>query len=143
MGTRRIWNVNSIGIWKMVYNLVKDNNLIIVMNKVKVHSDDTGNNIADSLSKQGLNEKDDDYRVYINIDSETSWEYMVYWKGNITRKFKKFMKKYNQVKLISFIPKVNSVPNGFLCLKLKIYRKMNNLHMKTKKLLNRGDRNYI
>ncbi|CAB4478964.1 hypothetical protein RhiirA5_405677 [Rhizophagus irregularis] len=98
MGTRRIWNVNSIGIWKMVYNLVKDNNLIIVMNKVKVHSDDTGNNIADSLSKQGLNEKDDDYRVYINIDSETSWEYMVYWKGNITRKFKKFMKKYNQVK---------------------------------------------
>ncbi|PKK59586.1 hypothetical protein RhiirC2_794639 [Rhizophagus irregularis] len=72
-GTRRIWNVNSIGIWKMVYNLVKDNNLIIVMNKVKVHSDDTGNNIADSLSKQGLNEKDDDYRVYINIDSEISW----------------------------------------------------------------------
>ncbi|PKC10785.1 hypothetical protein RhiirA5_413919 [Rhizophagus irregularis] len=38
--TRKIWNINSIGLWKMMYRFVKEDNLDVLMMKVKSHSDD-------------------------------------------------------------------------------------------------------
>jgi hypothetical protein len=46
-----------------------------------------------------LYENNDNSKIFFNIDSEISWEYMMYWKGKLVRESPRdFMKKYNQCK---------------------------------------------
>jgi ribonuclease HI len=52
--TRRIWNIKFIALWKLLYKFIKDNNLSVSIFKVKSHSNNVGNDMADSLCKLGL-----------------------------------------------------------------------------------------
>jgi ribonuclease HI len=56
--TRQIWNFNYIGLWKLIYKYIKDHDMTISVFKVKSHSNNLGNDIADSLCKAAFIKKD-------------------------------------------------------------------------------------
>jgi ribonuclease HI len=71
--TRRIWN--------MLYRFINDNYLEVAIFKVKSHSNNVGNDMADLLCKMGLVETNVKFITEIRIDTSLSWKYMVYWRG--------------------------------------------------------------
>ncbi|EXX64219.1 hypothetical protein RirG_144880 [Rhizophagus irregularis DAOM 197198w] len=70
--TRRIWNVKFSGIWKWVRYMVKYLDLNISVYKIKGHSGDLGNEMADSLSKLALRETEGSLITYLNIPEDMS-----------------------------------------------------------------------
>jgi hypothetical protein len=94
--TRRIWDIKSIVLWKLLYKFIKDNNLNVLIFKVKSHSNNVGNEVADSLCKLELLETNYQFMTEIKIDASLTWEYMVYWRGILIKEgAREFMKKIN------------------------------------------------
>ncbi|GBC41334.1 hypothetical protein GLOIN_2v1811257 [Rhizophagus irregularis DAOM 181602=DAOM 197198] len=95
--TRRIWNVKFSGIWKWVRYVVKYLDLNISVYKIKGHSGDLGNEMADSLSKLALRETEGSLITYLNIPEDMSWEYNLYWRRELIKEAPRdFMKEFNQ-----------------------------------------------
>ncbi|CAG8777980.1 15790_t:CDS:1, partial [Rhizophagus irregularis] len=95
--TRRIWNVKFSGIWKWVRYMVKYLDLNISVYKIKGHSGDLGNEMADSLSKLALRETEGSLITYLNIPEDMSWEYNLYWRRELIKEAPRdFMKEFNQ-----------------------------------------------
>jgi hypothetical protein len=91
--------VNCGSLWKTINTFIKETNLNLSIFKVKSHSNDIGNDIADGLCKLAIMEDDDKLKTLIKLNNCMSWEYLVYWRGEVVRESsREFMKKVNQIR---------------------------------------------
>jgi ribonuclease HI len=56
LNLNKLFKFNSWPLWHTLLNIIKSYKLNIIFHKVQAHSDNTLNNLADSLAKQHINE---------------------------------------------------------------------------------------
>ena len=98
---RKLLNEEDLYLWKFILTFLKNNNIDMILLKVKAHDEDEWNNKVDKLAVKVKNNINENINLVLNLENLFNQEYYLWWndykiKGNIRKWVKELNYLYNK-----------------------------------------------